>query len=322
MLFDAIKRILLVLVLALALGGLIAAAVLADRRSDAEDSARAESWHARTGDIYQELALLENEAHRLQHSLDESGVYPGSLNVLFTSPDALILSEILPIMDEYGYPATIAISENDFPGNRGCLTADDVRMLCDKGWDLCVTTDGDMDKLSALLSRMADAELPESQAVYFPNGDCDVSMEDSLKELGFEIVIQYNGNAPLNYDSEKLQLYYVMACGTRDSNYYTVQHAVTGRNCSLITIGFSDPREYYSADDLIEDLNYFAECEMNDEITVTNTADAYAAQRSYDEEYEETAAYTAVRSAEIAARVQELRSELSELTKLGKGHNP
>ena len=147
-------------------------------------------------------------------------------------------------------------------------------------------------------------------------------MEDSLKELGFEIVIQYNGNAPLNYDSEKLQLYYVMACGTRDSNYYTVQHAVTGRNCSLITIGFSDPREYYSADDLIEDLNYFAECEMNDEITVTNTADAYAAQRSYDEEYEETAAYTAVRSAEIAARVQELRSELSELTKLGEGHNP
>lgn len=310
MLFDSIKRILVVLVLALALGGLIAAAIVADQNAEAEASARAEVWHARTGEIYQELALLENEAHRLQHSLAESGVYPGSLNVLFTAPDALILSEILPIMDEFGYPATIAVSEKNFPGSRGCLTVDDIRMLCDKGWDLCVTTDGDMDKLSALLTRMADAELPTPQTVYFPNGDCDISMEDSLKALGFQIVIQYNGNGPLNHDSQKIQLYYVMACGTRDSNYYTVQHAVTGRNCSLITIGFSDPREYYSSDDLIEDLEYFAECEMNAEVTVTNITDAYAAQLSYDEEYAETAAYTAARTAEINARVQELRGEL------------
>ena len=65
-------------------------------------------------------------------------------------------------------------------------------------------------------------------------------------------------------------------------------------------------------DGLIVDLDYLRECELNGEILVDTLADAYAAQLSYSEEYDAAQVHQAERTAEIEARIAEIRTELLE----------
>lgn len=178
-----------------------------------------------------------------------------TLHFLFTEPDARIMTDVLPIMAQSGHVGTVAVSEAFFPGDAGCLTADEALRLLEQGWELCLSVDAGTD-VPALLTRLQAAGLPAPTTAYFPEGDCTLARESELSGLGFTAAVQYGRSQPV--DGAAAALWFACAYGTLDdANGEGFDNAYYAKSAFVVTEGWQRDRELFSQSDLKANIDLY-----------------------------------------------------------------
>ena len=183
--------------------------------------------------LERELAALEDEQKREQS-------FAASVLFLCTEPDARVMTDIVPALDDYSYTGLLAVSDTQFFGDEGCLTVAQVNKLLRKGWGLCVSADATTD-VEALCSRIAQASLPAPTAVYYPEADFTKAQENTLLALGIDTLICYGEKA-------ESRLWSVTAYGSYETDAKNVFFGMTGAGDSIVlTVGYTRSREKYAS---------------------------------------------------------------------------
>ena len=89
--------------------------------------------------IEQELAPYNLEKEKIQTDLEQLEINydrelgKGTVVILFPDISEKIYTEFYPILNEYGYKAALTVSQEQFPGKEGCLTAEQFQELLNAG---------------------------------------------------------------------------------------------------------------------------------------------------------------------------------------------
>lgn len=223
--------------------------------------------------LWKEKERLEREITEQEKRIAEDAP-PVPVVLLCTEPNEALLSDVYPIADSFAYPAALVVSEGAFPGDAGCLTESDVAFLAEQGWELCLGADGETD-LAALAQRTAAAGLPSPVAVYFPAGDGTAAQEAQALALGIRIVIRYGKGAAAG-DTEGI--WYLSAYGSSESDAKTVFQTKVRSACpSVLTVGYSNNRERFDAENYRSMLKTIHSYEETKDVEVSGIQNAYSA---------------------------------------------
>ena len=202
----------------------------------------AEEYEETMRPLWEEKARLEHEITEQEKVVAEEAP-PSPVILLCTEPSADTLVDVYPIVQDYRYPAALVLWEDDFPGEKGCMTVSDALDLCDNGWELCLGVDADTD-IAALYARVTEAGLPAPVAVYNPNNDMTAKKEKQVLSLGIQTVICYGKSVPEN-DTDGL--WYLSAYGSSESDAKTTfQAKVRDAMPQALTVGFNNSYELFS----------------------------------------------------------------------------
>lgn len=201
---------------------------------------RAEAYDEAMKPLLSEKRRIERELEMLDDEQAKAQTFAASVFFLCTEPDAGIMTDIVPALETYGYPGLLAVSEDRFFGDEGCLTVTQANTLLRKGWELCISADAATD-IEALCSRIAEEGLPTPAAVYYPEGDFIADQEDTLRSLGIDKLICYGKKA-------ESRLWSAIAYGNYESDAKKMFLGVTQAGDSIaLTVGYTRAREQYVA---------------------------------------------------------------------------
>lgn len=91
---------------------------------------------AKLSKLESEKRDVQSKILRLEESVAESSDSVATLNIIFTDMSEVIYTEILPVMKEYGFKGTLAVSAKELPGKNGLLTERQIGELVGDGWDV------------------------------------------------------------------------------------------------------------------------------------------------------------------------------------------
>ena len=248
--------------------------------------------------LYNERGQLEDELAAVNAMDPEAGLNLGSLIIMFAEPDAHIMTDVLPKMNEYGYKGMIAVSNSYFPGDEGCLTAADMQSLVSAGWELALSvTDGD--DLLVLLQRVQSLGLTTTGYVYIADGTAAVDWQTRLSALGLKTLV-YRDAVP-----EKTgDLWLIEAKGSNDTGSSAKLTACAESSiCLIMTVGFQNSYEMYTEKNFNNMLAAIHKFEDAGQLVVANSQTARARLQARQEA-------VAANEATIRQRQEELNAAL------------
>lgn len=200
---------------------------------------RAEAYDEAMKPLLSEKRRIERELQVLEDEELKAQTFASSVFFLCTEPDAAIMTDIASSLENYGYPGLLAVSEDRFFGDAGCLSLTQAHTLLQKGWDLCISVDAATD-IGALAARFEENDLPDPEAVYYPDGNFLSTQEDTIRALGIRTVICYGEKA-------ESELFGVVAYGSYAADAKDMYLGVTQAGDSIaLTVGYTKEREKYS----------------------------------------------------------------------------
>ena len=256
---------------------MIACIVVAFHRVKSENDAERAELRKLAQEYEEVMRPLWNEKARLEREIAEqekavaAEAPPSPVILLCTEPKDEVLSDVLPIVRTYLYPAALVLSEDAFPGETDRLDISDVLELCDLGWELCLGADADTD-LSALCDRVTEAGLPLPAAVYYPSDEPTQEQEQAALALGIQTVIRYGKNTP---ESGTDGLWTISAYGSNESDSKTsFQAKLRSGVPQVLTVGFTDSRERFSETNYGNMLKTINSYEKSDDAVVMGIREA------------------------------------------------
>lgn len=169
---------------------------------------------------------LEREIDEKWKEYEENTPENSSYIVLFVDniEQNLIDTAFPMIYGIYGYKATAVMSDLKTPGDEGCITLDEYKMLIDSGWDFAIGA-GSL-KLSAMdgesqlceyiekyREKLEEKDIPMPQTFCFDVNGYDEKFDDILWDNGFKIVRHYGETGEKFSKSISGGRIYHLACG-------------------------------------------------------------------------------------------------------------
>ncbi|MCR5138357.1 MAG: hypothetical protein K6C12_14920 [Oscillospiraceae bacterium] len=154
--------------------------------------------------LYTEVEPLEREREALESELAGLDTQYAlkmrdysTVEILFTTLDYQIFSEVYPIMRDHGVVGVLGLSYTEFPNFTNRLKAEEVARLCSDGWGTCIMYDtpwGNFPSQFESFCRNLDSYgIPAPTSIYFPETSSsafyDSSMDEMLIECGITTVI-------------------------------------------------------------------------------------------------------------------------------------
>ena len=293
-------------ILFLAIGGVLIFSSVKLRRDDLEDRARLHEISRQYDEVFTPLQQRrkelkeEIEALKLRHESGTDGC--GVTAVLCTAPDERIMTDIAPVLREYGFVGVIAVGEDSMPGDSGCLSVEETKTLLDRGWELCyrVESGTSMENLRSLVQKL---DLPLPTCAYFPEGTCNSAWESILRGVGVQAIVQPRKTKGSSCGDEVL---HILAMGSFEEEVKDTCVSITGTGSAfVVTVGYTDSSELYQEDNFSLMLQTLQSLEKTAQIRIGTIADAYAdsgiggkTEAELDRDYQE----------KIAALQQELET--------------
>ncbi len=169
---------------------------------------------------------LEREMEEKRKEYEENTPENNGCLVLFVDNiEQNLISEAFPmIYGIYGYHATAVMSDLKTPGDEGCITLDEYKMLADSGWDFAIgagsvklsSVDGEKkleDYIAAYRKKLEEKDIPMPQTFCFDVNGYDEKFDDILWNNGFKVVRHYGETGEKFSKSVVLGKIYHLACG-------------------------------------------------------------------------------------------------------------
>ena len=294
------------------------------------------SEELREAKIYQEWDYMRQpyskRLDRLNRQLDDleqehqnAQIPKAVAQIVFTELDERIYTEGFPFLDEYGYTATLALGLTELPGMEGCLTTEQFAELMNAGWSVCVGYEGDsVDAWWSMLETELEArQIPLPEAVYFPKGTYQESMDQELEEIGFKLVIRKveDDVSPIVLEKEE-GLWHVNAMGfVREDAKERIEEAVEQLGNIVYCVGFEKGDELFQKDAFSPMLDCFEDYRSDGKLIVLNTDEARESFKSqetgvspkFEKRYEVLKGRIQEKIAEVHKQLEELDSKYKNM---------
>lgn len=187
---------------------LLAAALTANHNAEKEELQNAEKLEKMITPLNIKLGELDSERQALDDLYEKKINGMGTVGLVYINADDAVYDIAYQQMSEYGYSGVIALSDISFPGDEGCITAEQFDEMLAAGWKWCVTFPAESETPEAdidmLLARALDTGLENSNMIYFPDESYTPEYDEWLSAHGFDIVLHQEGNV----DSESEEAWY------------------------------------------------------------------------------------------------------------------
>lgn len=321
---------------------LVAAAFLAEfiyvrgkeNKRQAELSALSSQFSKSMQDLWSQKTALEAELNELDAETEASYANRGSAIIVFTDLMERLESDITTIMDVNGFPAVICIGTDYFeavPGDveyydpetddyytpdnyiraEDMLSEDVIANWLDKGWELAITVDGNID-IEALYRHIQDIGLPAPTCVYAGSHILTVEQIQCLENLGLSTFIQYSVQEN-GYDEDSVN--YLTAYGSYDSGVKdALQTTVDESGCMAITIGYHTEREMYKESNFTSMLNILTSYKDAGSLEVCTAAIAVDRLETVQELRQQAEEDRQERRDKLTAQLAEVEAQIAEIS--------
>ena len=262
---------------------------------------------------------IEQQLVELKDAYEADKMSKGTTQVIFTGLEEEIFSVCYPIMQQFEYMGTLAISLTQLPGMEGLMTVEQFQQLIDEGWDICVKWDSQTPVnhwWKELQNKMQQLGLESCSVVYFTAGTYKSSLDASLQAMGFTIVVHHGEESDsLIQQNEEEGLWHLGAVGLMgEKPKLRLNEAIAQKGNITYLVGFELEDEMYNERSFRSMLSYFDTYEANKELKVLNIEDARQHYRErvgiHDQEKENEYEKEKARLEEELAVIEE---ELSKL---------
>lgn len=263
-------------------------------------------------EIEQQIADLEKE-----YEADRAP--KGTTQLLFTGLEADVYNICYPIMKEYEYTGTLALSLTQLPGMEGRMSVEQFQELMDEGWDICIKWDAEAPVNNwwpNLQRQIRQLGLETGSVVYFTTGTYTKTLDAQLQKMGFSVVVHHGEeSASLVQLNDEEGIWHLGAVGMMgEGPQQRLTEAISKKGNITYLIGFELEDERYDERSFHLMMGYFDAYEANQELIVTDTETAREHYRNRLKVYEEAkqAAYKQARDA-LEAELTAVEKELQEL---------
>ena len=242
------KRLLL-----LGLGALLLIGILVvGLQNGASKRERAEILE-RAAPLERQRDALVDRRDRLQREHYERVQGKATEQILFLELDPLLMSEVFPLMQEWGIPGVLGLSEGNFPDDPGRISRAEFDSLLAAGWETCLVCEGAEDFAAwdrAMTERLAQAGIDKPRAVYFTEDAFRADWQEQIAACGYTVAI-HHGEDGLSLNGKDAEGALWLS-GAHPWNYVGVSDEIAslveqhGQHC--FTLRFSEGREHYGTE--------------------------------------------------------------------------
>lgn len=298
-----IKRILQV-ISALLLIGLVVVLIWESKTSK-EEKEYYEDKYIESAPLRSRKRELEKQLAQVKREYQVKINGKGTLTLLCMDLTEDIYTVIYPQMQEAGYIAMLAVSQDTMPGMKGCMSKEQFEELLDAGWCLCLYWNGETELeewLTEMKGLLEEQGLAMPVQIYFERETYQIAYDDLLLKHGLEAVVhhQEEGLEALTTQTEE-GIWHIGAWGWNQVNARkNMEQALEDGAGLVFTIG---SKYYYDEDQFPKMMAVLAEYEAEQSLYVTDVSAAY----SYRGETEDA---RAALQAELEAETAKLEAEI------------
>ncbi len=280
--------------------------LLVNRYRTNKDTATKQVYNEESSALQAQKHEIESEIAQLENEISDAFSNHGSAVLLYTEPNARILDNIVPMMKDYGYHGSIAISDRYFPGDEGCLSVNEVMDLTNDGWDLCLSVSADTD-VSALYNRITATGLPAPVALYCPDDACSQAQAKAAQKLGITSVFEHHKKT----ENQIADMEYFAANGSNESTSSSaLSSAVKKSNCIAMTVGWRRDREMYEINNYSAMLSVTSQYAASGRLALTGAAAAVERFHMHEEDIEKAESERTKEKEDLEARLADIEEQI------------
>lgn len=262
---------------------------------------------------------IEQKMVDLEKSYEANKLPKGTTQVIFTGLEADVYNICYPIMKEFEYTGTLAISLTQLPGMEGLMTVEQFQQLINEGWDICIKWDAQAPVKNwwpELQKQVKQLGMETGSVVYFTTGTYTRGLDAELQEMGFSIVVHHGEETTsLIQLNDEEGIWHLGAVGLMgEKPKLRLTEAIAQKGNITYLVGFELEDERYDERSFRSMLSYFDTYETNLELIVSDMETARQHYRDrlavYEQAREEE--YKQARAA-LEAELAAVEAELSEL---------
>ena len=215
--------------------------------------------------IEQELAPYNLEKEKIQTDLEQLEINydrelgKGTVVILFPDISEKIYTEFYPILNEYGYKAALTVSQEQFPGKEGCLTAEQFQELLNAGWNYCIQWHEDVPLEKWVFNfknSLRSMRISASNIMYFPSGMYQQKYDRALEAFGFKAAVHHGeeGRPVVEMSGEGKVWHLGVAKMGEEGTQELLEKAILEKGAMALSIEFDQEEETEEVDE--EDILY------------------------------------------------------------------
>lgn len=192
------KKVLAIL-LCVVLAGLLMMGIRLHDQEEQRQAAALEELNQRIEPLYARQLELQTELAGLDDAYSAMANGMATLSLLIDDLDPDFLRLAAPALEEAQVPAVFALTAEQFPGESGCISAEEFRQYMDKGWGYCLVwdqpEDTDFDQwYDRMAERLARLDLTMPEALCFMEGTYTDEREEAARDRGFTVAVHTGEN--------------------------------------------------------------------------------------------------------------------------------
>ncbi len=262
---------------------------------------------------------IEQKLVDLEKEFEVNKLPKGTTQVIFTGLEADVYNICYPIMKEFEYAGTLAISMTQLPGMEGLMTVEQFQQLINEGWNVCIKWDATTPVRKwwpQLQKQVRELGLKPCTVVYFTTGTYSGGLDAQLQQMGFSIVVHHGeeGHSLIQLNEEE-GLWHLGSVGLiGEKPKLRLTEAIAQKGNITYLVGFELEDERYDERSFRSMLSYFQTYEASIELIVSDMETARQHYRERLAEYEQAREdeYKQER-AELETELANVEAQLSEL---------
>ena len=276
--------------------------------------------------LISEVNSLNQEIYNLEQHYSDKKSGTGTLVLLFTAPQAQVYDMAFPKIQEAGYTGTVALSEQNFPGEDGCMTSEQFIELLAAGWDWCVswpeTKDSEdvenfedsHDSVWSVIRQAEDAGFGSTDAIFFPDGTYSEEYDEWLAQNSFSKVVHHcESGKPLIAAEAEGSCWFPGAVSWRSNNRrYSLSDAVNNHGNLVFDIAINLDYLDIEASYLDSMLELLRSAQQEDELQMMNLSGAFQYRKQLESGKDSIDADLQSQKEDLEAQIRALWDEINK----------
>lgn len=261
---------------------------------------------------------LQNELASLDEDYQSRTASPATEQLIFLDLDEAVYTEVYPLMRDYQAVGVLALSKEEFPGQAGKITSEQLAEMLADGWTCCLAWDGAEDLLVWLedMHQLLEQErLTMPDTVYFAENTYFAQADQILTSVGVSVAVHHGETGlPLAAGGPDEEVWHPGCMPWNVSGIMDItDNFILAQQNLAFTVSFISGDSLYTYDAFTEMFAYISEYRQNDGLLITDFQTARACQEDAQKKRAELAEELEAEKEAIKAQILELEEQINAI---------